>query len=78
MLVVHILEDPLLWINEMGLNLFIEVMITLLNWRSVDVFVTLECIHLWILCIVTQCLFQDVFVMYLSHVIPRGSYREFL
>ena len=29
----------------------------------VDVFVTLECIHLYILCIVPRCLFRDVFVM---------------
>ena len=28
------------------------------------------------LCIVTSFLFRDVFVMYLSHVIPRFSYRE--
>ena len=43
----------------------------------VDVIVTLECIHLYFLCIVTQCLFWDVFVMYLSHVMPRGYYWEF-
>ena len=29
----------------------------------VDVIVTSECIHLYILCIVPRCLFQDVFVM---------------
>ena len=29
-------------------------------FRSIDVFVTLECIHLYILCIVPQCLFQEV------------------
>ena len=29
----------------------------------VDVFVTSECIHLYILCIVTLCLFQDVSIM---------------
>ena len=29
----------------------------------VDVFVTLECIHLCILCIVTRCLFWDVYIM---------------
>ena len=45
---------------------------------NVNVFVTLECIHLYILCIVPQCLFQDVSVMYLSHVMPRSSYREVL
>ena len=40
------------------------------NKATVDVFVTSECIQLYILCIVPQCLFQDVSVMYLSHVIP--------
>ena len=30
---------------------------------DVDVFVTLECIHLCILCLVPQCLFRDVSVM---------------
>ena len=39
----------------------------------VDVFVTVECIHPYILSIVPQCLFWDVFVMYLSHVLPRCS-----
>ena len=39
-----------------------------------DVFVTSECIHLCILCIVTRCLFRDVSIMYLSHVVmPRCS-----
>ena len=46
--------------------------------ESVDVIVTSECIHLYFLCIVIRCLFRDVFVMYLSHVMPRCSYREFL
>ena len=36
----------------------------------VNVFVTSECIHLYILCIIPRCLFWDVFVMYLSHVMP--------
>ena len=45
---------------------------------GVDVIVTLECIHLYFLCIVTRCLLRDVFVMYLTHVMHRGSYREFL
>ena len=35
----------------------------------VDVYVTSECIHLCILCIVTQCLFWFVSIMYLSHVV---------
>ena len=30
---------------------------------SVDVFVTSECIHLCILCLVTRCLFRDVSIM---------------
>ena len=30
---------------------------------TVDVIVNLECIHLYILCIVPRCLFQEVFVM---------------
>ena len=34
-----------------------------LRVSNVDVFVTLEFIHLCILCIVTQCLFQDVSIM---------------
>ena len=29
----------------------------------IDVIVTLECIHLYIICIVPRCLFWDVFVM---------------
>ena len=29
--------------------------------ENVDVFVTSECIHPYFLCIVTRCLFQDVF-----------------
>ena len=36
---------------------------------SVDVYVTSKCIHLCILCIVTRCLFRDVSIMYLSHVV---------
>ena len=36
--------------------------------QFVDVFVTLECIHLYILCLVPQCLFWEVSIMYLSHV----------
>ena len=44
---------------------------------GVDVYVTSECIHLCILCIVTRCLFRDVSIMYLSHVVmPRCSDRE--
>ena len=44
---------------------------------GVDVYVTSECILLCILCMVTQCLFWDVSIMYLSHVImPRCSNRE--
>ena len=43
----------------------------------VDVFVTSECIHLCYLCIVTRCLFRDVSIMYLSHVVmPRFFDRE--
>ena len=37
---------------------------------SVDVIVTSECIHLYFLCIVTRCLFWDLFVISLGHVIP--------
>ena len=33
------------------------------NVPPIDVFVTLECIHLYILCIVPQCLFQEVSIM---------------
>ena len=44
---------------------------------SVDVFVTSECILLCILYIVTRCLFQDVSIMYLIHVVmPRCFDRE--
>ena len=44
---------------------------------SVDVYVTSECILLCILCIVTQCLIQNVSIMYLSHVVmPRCSDQE--
>ena len=45
---------------------------------AVDVFVTSECIHLYILCLVLRCLFQEVSIMYLNHVMPRCSYREIL
>ena len=31
--------------------------------KNVDVYVTAECIHLYISCIVPRCLFQEVFVM---------------
>ena len=44
--------------------------------NPIDVFVTSECIHLYILCIVPQCLFQEVSIRYLSHVMPRCSHRE--
>ena len=44
--------------------------------NGVDVFVTSECIHLYILCIVPRCLFREVSVMCLSHVMPRCYYRE--
>ena len=40
---------------------------------GVDVFVILECIHLYI---VTLCLFWELFIMELSHVMPRYSYQE--
>ena len=46
--------------------------------ESVDVIVNSECIHLYTLCIVPRCLFQEVFLMQLSHVMPRCSDREFL
>ena len=45
---------------------------------SVNVIVTSECIHLYFLCIVPRCLFQDVSVMYLSNVMPGCSYKEVL
>ena len=38
--------------------------------ETVNLFVTSECIHPYILCIVPRCLFWDVSVMYLSHVMP--------
>ena len=45
--------------------------------KCVDVFITSKCIHLCMLCIVTQFLFRDVSIMYLSHVVmPRCSDRE--
>ena len=34
-----------------------------INQSNVDVFVTSECIHLCILCLVTRCLFRDVSIM---------------
>ena len=46
--------------------------------QFVDVFVTLECIHPYILCSVPRCLFREVSIMYLSHIMPRCSYREIL
>ena len=44
----------------------------------IDVIVTLECINLYILCIVPRCLLREVSVMYLSHVMPGCSYQEVL
>ena len=45
--------------------------------EDADVFVTSECIHLFILSIVTRCLFRDVSIMYLSHVVmPRCFDQE--
>ena len=44
--------------------------------QGVDVYVTSKFIHLYFLCIVTRCLFRDVFVMYLSHFMPQCSYHE--
>ena len=35
MLVVHDLEDIILWIDELELNFFTEVMTTLLGWRRI-------------------------------------------
>ena len=43
---------------------------------TVDVIVTLECIHLYVLCIVPRCLFQDVCVNYLSHFLPQCLFWE--
>ena len=37
------------------------------KYITVDVIVTSECIHLYLLCIIPQCLFWDVSLMYLSH-----------
>ena len=37
--------------------------------RCVDVYVTSECILICILYIVTRCLFRDVSIMYLSHIV---------
>ena len=42
----------------------------------VDVIITSECIHLYLLCIVPRCLFWEVSLMYWSHVVPQCSYRE--
>ena len=39
----------------------------------VDVFVTSECIHLYILCLVPRCLFWEVSLMYLTHFMPQCS-----
>ena len=48
-----------------------------LVYKLIDVYVTSECILLCILCIVTWCLFRDVSIMYLSHVVmPWCSDRE--
>ena len=48
-----------------------------IDMKDVDVYVTSECILLYISYIVTRCLFRDVSIMYLSHVVmPRCSDRE--
>ena len=53
---------------------FDDIVLLCICLYSVDVFVTSKCIHLCILYIVTRCLFRDVSIMYLSHVvIPRCS-----
>ena len=41
-----------------------DIFSTELDDGYVDVFVTSECIHLYILCIVPGCLFQEVSVLY--------------
>ena len=45
------------------------------DMHHVDVFVTLECIHPYFLCIVTRCLFRDVFE---SCHAPDVPIRKFL
>ena len=55
-----------------------NILTTLYSFQNVDVFVTSECIQLCILCLVPRCLFWDVSVMYLSHVLPQFSYQEVL
>ena len=52
--------------NKVDPNLYLKVM----DDEPVDVIVTLKCIHLYILCIVSRCLFWEVSVMNLSHVMP--------
>ena len=47
------------------------------NKKIVDVFVTSECIQLYILCLVPRCLFREVSVMYLSHVMLDVPIRRF-
>ena len=44
--------------------------------NNVDVFVTSDCIHLYMLCIAPQCLLREVSIMYLSHVMPQFSHWE--
>ena len=44
-------------------GVLLEVYDDSLNAMCVDVFITFECIHLCILCLVPRCLFWDVFVM---------------
>ena len=55
---------------------FQELSVMLVAHVTVDVIVTFRMYSLVFL--ITRCLFRDVFVMYLSHVMPRGSYQGFL
>ena len=62
--------------NEFNTYISGEVPVPEGDEANVDVIVTSECIHLYFVCIVHQCLFWDVSVMYLSHVMPQCSDQE--
>ena len=59
--------------RQRTMTILIKELLALRMDRNVDVFVTSECIHLYILCIIPRCLFREVFVMSLSHVMAQCS-----
>ena len=60
------------WLTILILRKILEGMIT--SEHGVDVFVTSECVHPYFLCIVTRCLFWDVFESCHALMFRSGSF----